>query len=185
MRSKAAIGGHPLHPMLIAFPVAFYVATLVGYAIYASTADTFWFHLAFYANVAGVATAVLAALPGFIDWAKAIPNRTRAKRDGTVHMLLNLTVLALFAVNLALQRPQLGEERPEYLVALLLSGLGVLLTLGAGWMGWRLVQTHHVGVILTPEQERYEPVSDVHDPSHRARPTYRPGPLPPEEADAL
>ncbi len=41
-KSTAAIGGHPLHPMLIPFPVAFLVATFVCDLIYWSTRNTAW-----------------------------------------------------------------------------------------------------------------------------------------------
>jgi uncharacterized membrane protein len=201
MRSKAAIQGHPIHPMLIAFPVALYVVTFVGYVVYSANGDGFWLRLGYYANIGAVATAVLAAVPGLIDWLKAIPARTHAKRDGLVHMLLNVTALALFAVAAVLLGARIGEAAGadeatagaaalgasvdasiNVAAPLVLTGLGVLLTLGAGWLGWRLVQTHHVGVILTPEQERLEPGPEPHEP-RRERPTYRPG-LPGEEADA-
>lgn len=196
MRSKAAIQGHPIHPMLIAFPVALYVATFVGYVVYSANGDGFWLRLGYYANIGAVATAALAAVPGLIDWLKAIPARTHAKRDGLVHMLLNVTALALFAATAFFVGARMDEAAGadaatagatldaviDVTVPLVLTGLGVLLTLGAGWLGWRLVQTHHVGVLLTPEQERLEPGPAPHEP-HRARPPYRPG-LPGEEADA-
>lgn len=164
MYSKVKIAGHPLHPMLIAFPVTFYTTTLVAFVLHAITSDLMWWQLGLRANVAAVVTALVAAIPGFIDWRTGIPERTRAKRTGQTHMLLNVGALALFAANLAVQRDQ---WRPvlEYeqgtahglSVAIILCAVGFVLTFAAGFLGWSLVQTHHVGVDLTEEQRRAEP----------------------------
>jgi uncharacterized membrane protein len=168
--SKVRIAGHPVHPMLVAFPVAFYTATLLGYAVYAATLDLFWWRLGVLLNAAGVATALLAAIPGFIDWAFGIPKRSAARATGLTHMLLNVGALALFAINLVAQSSRWMElasaartggalDIPGAGLALVLSAAGVLLTIGAGFFGWKLVQTHHVGVDLSEEQRRLEPRS--------------------------
>lgn len=78
MYSKVKIFGHPVHPMLIAYPIAFYTSTLVAFLIYAANGNGFWFKVAVAANVAGVIMAAVAALPGFIDWAVGIPSRSPA-----------------------------------------------------------------------------------------------------------
>src|SRR3954471_9767519 len=98
MYSKWKIAGHPIHPMLIAFPVAFYVATLVAHAVYAGNGDVFWFRVGHVANWAGVVTALVAAVPGFVDWT-GIPSRAPAKRTGLMHMVLNVVALVVFALN--------------------------------------------------------------------------------------
>src|SRR5438094_292196 len=93
MYSKAKIMGHPIHPMLVAFPVAFYTSTLIGFIVYASSMDPFWLHLATVANWAGVVMGAVAAVPGFVDWAMGIPRSSPAKRTGLIHMALNVTTL--------------------------------------------------------------------------------------------
>ncbi len=166
--SKIKIAGHPIHPMLIAFPVTFYTATFLSFAAYAATQDLFWWRMGLWSNITGVLSAVVASIPGFIDWATGIPKGSRAKATGRSHMLLNLTALALFTVNLIVQAQRWFElvrtaramnelAMPPAGLALLLSGLGVLFTIAAGWLGWSLVQTHHVGIDLTDEQSRLEP----------------------------
>jgi uncharacterized membrane protein len=160
MESKIRIAGHPIHPMLIAFPVAFYTATLVSFIIYHSNADPFWFRVGVAANTAGVVMAVVAALPGFIDWL-AINKARRAKKVGLTHMLCNVTALILFGINLYIQCPKWNEPQPNDSPSILLSALGMVLTLAAGFYGWSLVQKHHIGVSLTPDQERIEPVDGV------------------------
>jgi len=155
MRSKVAVKRHPIHPMLVAFPVAFYCSTLVAFALAALGADpeTFWFRTGTYANVAGVITALIAAVPGLIDWMYSIPPGTPAKRTGAKHMAANLAALTLFIANMFVQLGQAGTPPPSYSMAVGLPLVGVLLTAIAGWYGFQMVQTHHVGVDLTREQE--------------------------------
>ena len=146
MYSKAKIAGHPIHPMLIAFPVAFYAATLVSLIVYGANEDPFWFRTAVVANAAGVIMAAVAAVPGLIDFVAGIPRGTRAAGTALRHALLNVSALVLFVVNFFYIREGWRGDIPSENVAIVLSALGVLATLGAGWFGWKLVQKHHVGV---------------------------------------
>lgn len=157
MYSKVKVAGHPLHPMLVGFPVTMYVAALACFAAVQFGADLFWFRVGVYANVAGVCTAAVAAVPGFIDWAFGVPAGTPAKSTGLMHMLANVMALVVFAVNAFLVWDQRYSPSPEVGQALALSAIGVVLTGVAGFLGWMMVQKHHVGVDLTPEQQRYEP----------------------------
>ena len=86
MYSKVKIVGHPVHPMLVAFPVAFYTASFICFICYHMHLNVFWFKVAVAANAAGVVMAGVAALAGFIDWLN-IPAQKRAKRIGLYHML--------------------------------------------------------------------------------------------------
>ena len=156
MYSKIKIAGHPVHPMLVGLPVTLYIATLACFAAYALGADLFWFRVAVFANLAAVITAVVAALPGFVDWL-GIPAGTPAKATGTTHMALNVGALLAFTANLFLQWGHRADLVPRVGLSVVLPLIGVLLTAAAGFLGWKLVQTHHVGVDLTPEQERLEP----------------------------
>ena len=168
--SKVRIAGHPVHPMLIAFPVAFYTATFLGFAAFAATTDLFWWRLGLWSNAAGVITALIAAIPGFIDWAAGIPKGHPAKATGRTHMILNLVALALFTINLIVQTDKWVDlartamatgdiVTPNPTAALVLSLLGVAFTIAAGFFGWKMVQTHHVGVELSDEQRRLEPTA--------------------------
>jgi uncharacterized membrane protein len=150
--SKAKLLGHPVHPMLVAFPITFFSSTLLGSIAYLATGDRDWFRLAYFANGAGVVTALIAAVPGFLDWT-GIPSHLRAKQVGLVHLTLNLIVVAIFTLNLGMQGAQLSEAAPAGWSGFVLSFLGVMLLLMSGYYGWTLVQTHHVGIDLTREQE--------------------------------
>jgi uncharacterized membrane protein len=123
--------------------------------------DPFWFKVALKSNVAGVATAALAALPGFIDWLN-IPKIKKAKKVGIGHMLCNVAALGLFGVNIYLQCDHAENTAPDATTAIILTTTGFVLTLVAGFLGWSLVQKHHIGVSLTPEQQKIDPVDGVH-----------------------
>src|SRR5688572_31827518 len=99
---RARLLGHSLHPMLIVFPIGLLVISSVWDIVYLASGNPFWAAFAFWSIIAGIAGALLAAIPGFIDWL-AIPKGTRAKRVGFAHMVINVIGLLLFAVSLGLR----------------------------------------------------------------------------------
>jgi uncharacterized membrane protein len=155
MYSKVKILGHPIHPMLVAYPIALYTSTLVAYIIYGLHKDPFFFKAAVAANIAGIVMAALTALPGFIDWSIGIPGESPAKSHGLTHMLLNVSALVIFIINAIIHT---GDwTNPSGTASgIILALIGVLLTVGAGYFGWTMIQTDHVGVAMSPEQERLE-----------------------------
>lgn len=158
MLSKARIGSHPLHPMMIAIPITSYLATFGSLAGLAATHDPFWFRVALWANAIGVVSALVAAIPGAVDLLAVVPARTVARKTGVTHAIANVTALVLFAINLYLMADARGDREPlNTTAALALTGGGVLLTLIAGWFGWEMVQRHHVGVV---EQSMGRAVND-------------------------
>lgn len=154
MYSKITVAGHPLHPMMIGFPVAYYTGALAGFAVFAANGHAFWLQLAIALTVAGVGMAVLAAVPGMVDWAFGIPRGSGAKLVGRVHAGLNVAALGLFAAVLAFYIPHWGSAAgASPVLGLALSSAAVLCTIAAGYLGWMLVQTYHIGIRLTPKQE--------------------------------
>jgi len=156
MYSKAKVFGHALHPVLVSFPIAFYTATAVAYLVFATTGKPFCFQVGVVANVAGVLTAVLAAVPGFIDWRWGIPGGHPAKAMGLLHMGLNVSALVLATVNAAVQVPKWNDFAPTAGLAVIASLLCLFATALAGYLGGELVQRHHVGIDLSPEQSRLD-----------------------------
>lgn len=156
MYSKAKIFGHALHPILIAFPVTFYTTCFLCFAAYSFNGNPVWFRYGVISNVAGVITALVAAIPGFIDWAFGIPREHPGKKTGLVHMVLNLVALAFFAANAYVQFPKRGDVLPDAGPAVILTLAGLLVTGIAGTLGWMLVARHHVGVELSEEQKKDE-----------------------------
>lgn len=179
MQSKARLLGHPVHPMLVAFPVASYVFTFAALIGFAVTRDPFWYRVALVANLVGVATAALAAVPGIIDLVAVVPSGTTAKLTGSIHAIANVNALILFGVNLAIAwRRSAAGEPPLLPVALALTGAGVLLTVAGGFFGWRLVQRHHIGVgpvaDLGPRGKAWMQEAPAKDESTRSTAELRP-----------
>lgn len=154
MYSKAKIVGHPVHPMLVTFPIAFYFSTLIAFIIFSASDNAFWFKVGVAANVAGVVMAVIAASFGFIDWYLGIPAGSSAKNTGLKHMALNSLTLILFLICMILNVGQWNAVTPVARGTIILPLIGVLLTVAAGYFGWTLVQKHFVGVDFTPDEER-------------------------------
>jgi uncharacterized membrane protein len=148
MYSKARIAGHPIHPMLISFPVAMYVSTVVGLLVYSGTGDPFWYRAAMWTNIAGVVMAGIAAIPGFVDLVTVARQSPRARSTGIRHAAFNVLALALFIISAVILSRNVGRGGELDVAAPLVLGiLGVLSTTVAGWLGWTLVQTHHIGVL--------------------------------------
>ncbi|MDH6141648.1 MULTISPECIES: DUF2231 domain-containing protein [Kitasatospora] len=156
MYSKATVAGHPVHPMLVAYPVAAYTGTLVGFAVYASNGQQFWLNFAIAMNIAGVGGALLAALPGFADLWLGVPRKSSAMAIGRVHGGLNVLALALFGISLGLYANHWNGPPRSATPGLALASAGVFCTIGAGYLGWTLVQDYHIGVQLTRDQARDE-----------------------------
>jgi uncharacterized membrane protein len=158
--------------MLVAFPVAFYTAAMVCFIVYSRNAEPFWFKVALAANIAGVAMAVLAALPGFIDWLN-IPSGIQAKRTGIIHLAFNVTALLLFAVNAFMLYDQWNATSPELGLAVPLTIVGFTSTIIAGFMGWTMVQKHHVGVDRLDEEIRSEKEERMSSPELGQQPMWK------------
>lgn len=141
MRSSAHIKSHPIHPILVAFPIAFFIGTFIFDLIGIITNDTSFYVIAFYMQLCGIIGAVLAAVPGAIDYFKTVPPKSSAKKRATQHALLNVTNLILFSVAWALK----GDNINPYII-LTLETVGIILLSIAGWLGGTLVYRNQIGV---------------------------------------
>jgi uncharacterized membrane protein len=141
-QSTAKIAGHPLHPMLVPFPIAFFVATLGADLMYLGGGDVFWFRASEWLLGAGVVMALLAALAGVTDVLGDA--RIRALTIAWVHFLGNLLAVLIEAFNWY-RRYSVGQDavRPT---GLYLSIAAVLILLVTGWLGWEMVYRRRVGI---------------------------------------
>jgi uncharacterized membrane protein len=142
MESKVKVAGHPVHPMLIVFPLGLLATAVVFDVIGMITDATHWTQMAYYLIGAGLIGGIAAAVPGWVDWA-GIPTGTRAKRVGLLHGVGNVIVLALFIVSWLLRRPNPAAPPTEAVVAAI---AGVVLAAVTGWLGGELVDRLGVGV---------------------------------------
>lgn len=143
MRSRAHFKSHPLHPILVAFPIAFLygcgLADLVGRLF---DWPRMW-SVGAYLAVAAVVSGVIAGVPGFVDFLFVVPPASSAKKRALWHMLVNVSALALVAIGwLFRDWDSLAPAWPAILLEL--AGAG-LVTWG-GWLGGTLVHRNQIGV---------------------------------------
>jgi uncharacterized membrane protein len=139
MKTPASIAGHPIHPMLVAIPIGLWIFSLVSDLVQLfGAAGENWKTVALYTLAGGIAGALLAAVPGFVDMLSLTPP---IRRTALIHMGINLSVVALYAVNLWLRL------QGSTLVWLSVLGLGLLVV--SGWLGGKMVFEHGVGVART------------------------------------
>lgn len=143
MRSKASIKGHPVHPMLIPFPIAFLVGAFLADAVGVLARIDFLWMMGAWLAIAGVVTALAAAVPGLIDYFGTVPPNSSGKRRATQHLVVNVSAVVLFAVAWLL-RGAVDAEPPISTILLELVAVG-LLTVG-GWLGGTLAYRNQIGV---------------------------------------
>ena len=146
MASPASIGGHPIHPMIIPFPIALWVFSLVADVIYLWRGNPVWKDwIAFYALLGGIIGAAVAAVPGLIDWL-SLTDKAVVK-IANWHARLNVIALLVFAGSFYL-RTTSGASLVgnSYTIPVALSVLGVVLISISGWLGGEMVFKHGVAV---------------------------------------
>jgi uncharacterized membrane protein len=126
--------------MLVTIPIGLWLFSLVcDLVAHSGNTDPAWAIVAFYTMAGGIAGALMAAVPGLID---LLSLRDAPRKTALIHMAINLTVVALFAVNLWLRyRAEDSGNGP-----LVLSFIGIGLLAVSGWLGGKLVYEHGVAV---------------------------------------
>ena len=145
MKSSVVVAKHPLHPMLVPIPIGAFLLTLIGDLAYAGTNNTFWYSFSTWTMGIGIIGGLLAALPGLMDYLKVVP-KGEAKRQATTHMVLNVSIVALFIINLGLRLYTTASTGPNWWWALALTIAGNLALLYSGWLGGELVYRHRIGI---------------------------------------
>jgi uncharacterized membrane protein len=143
--STARIAGHPIHPMLVPFPIAFLIGALLADLAFWSTRDPFWAVAGAWLVGAGVAGGALAALAGLTDFLGS--RRVRAPRVAWIHFLGNATAILLAILNLYLRTggaPSAAEAVLPWGLARSAAVVAILAV--TGWLGWELVYRHGVGI---------------------------------------
>src|SRR5256886_12110168 len=136
---------HPIHAMLVHFPIGlFFLSLLLDIASFVFPNVPNLVLASFYAISLGVVTALLAAVPGFADYTD-IRRDHPAKRIATAHMILNLIVVGLYAINLAV-RFSADVDLRVHPLAFSFSLVGVALLSISGYLGGRLVYDDGIGV---------------------------------------
>ncbi|HZS11972.1 MAG TPA: DUF2231 domain-containing protein [Nitrospirales bacterium] len=148
MGSRASILGHPIHPMIIPFPIALWIFSLAADVIFLfGWGGPVWTDIAFYTMLGGVLGGLVAAIPGYLDYRTIVEPAVAS--IARWHMLLNLSLVTLFIINLWMRATLVGGA----FVPVVLSVIGVGLLGVSGWLGGELVYVHGVAVEPQPTTE--------------------------------
>ena len=148
--SKVAIAGHPLHPLIVTFPIAFLVGVLGTDLGYWLTRDLFWARASVLLLVIGLLTGLVAAITGMIDFLAI--DRVRQHNAGWIHMIGNIIALVISGISLFLRW---GQPTDFILPTGLILSLIVAGALGiTGWFGAELIYRHKVAVIGNGIEQR-------------------------------
>lgn len=146
MASPASIGKHPVHPMIIPFPIALWIFSLAADVIYLWRGNPVWKdYISFYALLGGILGAAVAAVPGFIDWLSITDRQTKKLADW--HARLNVIALLVFIGNFYLRTASGSKLIGGGLtIPLLMSVFGIILIAISGWLGGEMVYVNGVAV---------------------------------------
>jgi uncharacterized membrane protein/nitrite reductase/ring-hydroxylating ferredoxin subunit len=142
MKSKASFKSHPIHPILVGFPIAFLTGTVIADIVTVFFNKPELAYTAKLLNISGVAAGLIAAIPGIVDFLHTVPPKSSGKKRAAKHGLTNVLMLTIFIVAYLL-RDNAGIN-PRWIIAMELVGL--LLMGFAGWMGGTLVYRNQIGV---------------------------------------
>ncbi|WP_309741346.1 DUF2231 domain-containing protein [Chamaesiphon sp. OTE_20_metabat_361] len=149
--STVAIAKHPLHPLIVTFPIAFLSGAAGADVGYWLTGDAFWARAAIWFIGAGFVSGLLAALTGMLDFLRI--DRVRKRSAGWIHMVTNVVAMSLTLVNWILRWNNFeGAILP---VGMIISVVVASLLAISGWFGAELIYRHKVAVI--GDSSRYEP----------------------------
>ena len=148
--SAAQVSGHPLHPMLVPFPIAYLVGALVSDLAYFATNDPFWARASIWLIGAGLAMGVFAAVLGLIDFYSR--PAIRAHRIAWHHFIGNAAVLVLALINLLMRNDALVNGVASGGVMLSAVTVGILAY--TGWLGGELAYRHRIGAASSSSASR-------------------------------
>jgi len=139
--SRIAVAGHPIHAMLVAFPIALCVSTLGADALYWWTGDLFWPRVALWASGVGFLMGILAGFAGTAELLLVPGIRIRAA--SWTHFILAVMFLSLLGLNWGMR---IADPAPAvlpwgFLVSLLATGMTAI----TGWHGGKLVFDYGLG----------------------------------------
>ena len=147
-RSTAQIGGHPIHPMLIPFPITCLVGAFVSDIIFMTSGDRGFATASHWLIGFGIGTALLAATFGMIDYMG--DDRIRRLGVALQHMLANVAAVVISVINFIIRMDDTASDVPS--LGVFLSGAVVVILLYSGWLGGHMVYRHRVAVQETPDK---------------------------------
>jgi uncharacterized membrane protein len=141
--STAAINGHPIHPMMVGFPIAFFSGALLTDIMYAVRSDLFWAQCSYWLLGAGVVMGLVAALFGIADFFG--DERVRNLAVAKLHFAGNALLIGLAAYNVSLRLDDPAAAIVPLGLGLSVAGVAILTV--TGWLGGEMAYRHRVGVV--------------------------------------
>jgi len=138
MTTRVTIAGHPLHAMLVTIPIGLWVFSLISDIVFALTGDIRWDVTAYFTLGGGIVGALLAAVPGLLDFLGL--HNAHERRVAVTHLSLNLAIVAVQAINFWMR----GQTMTSGRIPMLMSVVAVAALVVSGWLGGQLV--HVLGV---------------------------------------
>ena len=140
MSTPASIAKHPIHPMLVAIPIGLLIFSMAADLIFLfGWGGLVWKAVALYTIAGGIVGALMAAVPGFIDFTSITDRRVR--KIAVLHMVANLTVVGLFGLSFWLRL-----VNPLGRLPIAVSAIATVLLILGGWLGGHMVFVHGMGV---------------------------------------
>lgn len=128
--------------MLIPFPIAFLTGSLIADVAAFFTGRPIFNEVSFWIQIAGIAFALLAAIPGIIDFIYTVPPDSTAKTRAAKHGVLNITAVSIFAAVWFYRQSSAASQ----LIIISAELVGFILMCIAGWMGGTLIHRNQIGV---------------------------------------
>ncbi|MFL9828498.1 DUF2231 domain-containing protein [Rhodoplanes sp. SY1] len=144
--SLVAVAGHPIHAMLVTFPIALVVSTLGCDLFYWWTADPFWVRAGLYASGFAFWLGILASLAGTAEL--LLVKGIRKRVASWIHAIAAITLMSIVGANWGLR---LHDPEAVLPLGLLVSLLGLVFVGLAGWHGGKLVFDHGIGLMVSSD----------------------------------
>lgn len=136
--------GHPLHPVFVHFPIACWSLASIFDLVDFLALVSVW-EIAGVLHVIGTLSAIVAMFTGLLDFTKIPDGKPLVMKTANTHMLLVMTAWCFYACSVFLRLDDMHLSQPGML-AVVLSQIGAVILMAAGWFGGKLVYTHKVGV---------------------------------------
>jgi uncharacterized membrane protein len=155
MRSRAALGTHPLHPALVPLPIGAFFLALVADATHAVTKNPFFYDVAGFAIGVGIVTALLAAVLGLVDYF-GVKMSAAGRRLATIHLSINVVAVIFYAISWLMRRDHGALDTSRWPLAFGLAVVPFLMLGISGWIGGKMSYEHKIGVVEWVDPEARE-----------------------------
>ncbi len=148
MKSRLQFAGHPIHAMVVGFPIGLYSSAVVCDLLHLALGGDSWFRMAYWMLVFGLVSHLGAAATGLPDFFAVMKERADARRPAQTHLVFGISLLVVQGLNLAVRN---GGELPHggsVAFPVIINLIGASLTGVQGWYGGELVYRHHIGIEL-------------------------------------